>query len=77
MLINTSGISLSISSDGRTLAVGGYGDDGNIGSTWIFEFDGSSYQQLGDKLVGSGSVGSFVQQGKFFCHNKSTFHIFP
>ncbi len=58
---------MALSSDGRTLAIGGPGDDGEIGAAWIFVFDGSSYQQFGDKLVGTGSVGSYAFQGKLFC----------
>ncbi len=38
---NISGWSVSLASDGRTLAIGGPFDDGNIGATWIFVFDGS------------------------------------
>ena len=61
-----SGWSVSLSSDGRTLAGGGYVDDGFKGATWIFVFDGSTnqYLQRGAKLVGSGSNSS--RQGKFF-----------
>ncbi len=55
---------MALSSDGKTLAVGGPSDDGGKGATWIFVLNGSTFQQLGRKLVGSGSVGSFVRQGK-------------
>ncbi len=58
------GASVSLSSDGRILAVGGPADDSLLGGTWIFVFDGTTYQQLGAKLVGSGSVGTDVYQGK-------------
>ena len=58
-------MSVSLSSDGGILAVGGPVDDNGKGATWIFVFDGSTYLQLGDKLVGSGSILS-SQQGKFF-----------
>jgi hypothetical protein len=54
---------VSLSSDRRTLAVGGYADGGNKGATWIFVSTGTTYQQLGMKLVGSGSNGSNVYQG--------------
>ncbi len=43
---------MALSSDGRTLAVGGPYDDDLKGATWIFVFDGTAYQQLGPKLVG-------------------------
>ena len=62
-----SGSSVSLSSDGGIFAVGGPFDNGRIGATWIFVFDGSTFQQLGSKLVGSGSIGSFGSyQGMFF-----------
>ncbi len=58
-----------------TCRFGGSGDDGGIfggiGATWIFVFDGSSYQQLGDKLVSSGSVGT-SEQGRFFVSSYKT-----
>lgn len=49
------------SSDGRTLAVGGPYDKSGIGATWIFVYDGSTYQKLDNKLV-SKTKGS--EQGK-------------
>ena len=59
---------MALSSDGRTVAVGGYRDNNYVGATWIFVFDGSAYQQIGNKLVGSGSVGPYgSEQGKVFC----------
>jgi hypothetical protein len=30
------GISVSLSGDGRTVIVGGYGDNGGVGAAWIF-----------------------------------------
>lgn len=58
-----SGFSVSLSSDGRILAVGGRSDDSDIGAVWIFIYNGVAYQQHGSKLVGSGRVGA-SQQGK-------------
>lgn len=56
------GTSVSLSSDGNTLAVGGINDNSSIGAVWIFtRLDGIWIQQ-GNKLVGSGYVGS-PQQG--------------
>lgn len=46
---------MSISSNGSVLAVGGPYDNGEVGATWIFLYNGSTYQQLGQKLVGTGS----------------------
>ncbi len=58
---------MALSSDARILAVGGPENDVSRGATWIFVLDSLKYQPLGSKLVGSGSVGPFVNQGKFFC----------
>lgn len=44
------GNSVSLSSDGRILAVGGPLDNFRAGATWIFVYDGSTYQQFGRKL---------------------------
>jgi hypothetical protein len=58
---------VSLSSDGNTLAAGGYGDNSNIGATWIFVRIGTMWSRQGNKLVGSGSVpsssGGYVFQG--------------
>lgn len=51
------GHSVSLSFDGRVLAVGGPSDNASEGAAWIFKFDGSTYQQIGSKLVGVGSSG--------------------
>jgi len=55
------GISCSLSADGNTLAVGGYGDNSNYGATWIFTRSNSVWTQQGNKLVGSS--GSTSRQG--------------
>ena len=41
---------------------GGPGDNLNKGAVWVFTRDGSSWTQQGDKLTGTGAVGS-AQQG--------------
>jgi len=56
------GISVSLSQDGDTLAVGGESDNGNIGATWIFTRTAGVWTQQGSKLVGTGAVGN-AQQG--------------
>jgi hypothetical protein len=56
------GYSVSLSSDGNTLASGGYTDNSNQGATWIFVRTGSSWAQQGSKLVGTGNSGA-AQQG--------------
>lgn len=56
------GISASLSADGNTAIIGGYGDDGNKGAAWVFTRMGNTWTQQGNKLVGSGAVGN-SQQG--------------
>lgn len=46
---------MDLSSDGHILVVGGPYDNNGVGATWVFENNGSTYQQLGRKLVGLGS----------------------
>ena len=53
----------SVSLVGDSLAVGGYGDNGSIGATWIFKRSGSIWTQQGLKLIGTGIAGSSSQQG--------------
>ena len=52
------GNSVSLSADGNTAAVGGYGDNGNIGATWIFTRSGGVWTQQGQKLIGNGFTGT-------------------
>ncbi len=56
---------MSLSWNGDILADGGPQDDSGIGATWIFVYDAitTRYNQLGEKLVGTGRSGS-SQQGK-------------
>jgi len=55
------GISVSLSADGNTLAVGGQQDDSNVGAVWIFTRSGTTWTQQGSKLVGTAGVGSQSQ----------------
>jgi hypothetical protein len=57
------GISVSLNSDGNTLAVGGNVDDNEIGATWIFMRSDEVWTQQGSKLVGPGYIGPPVFQG--------------
>jgi hypothetical protein len=58
------GAAVALSADGNTLAVGGYSDNNELGATWVFTRNGTSWTQQGDKLVGTGAVASpYVQQG--------------
>lgn len=55
------GITVSLSSDGNTAAVGGNRDNGNTGAVWTRTRSGTTWTQLQAKLVGSGAVGNAVQ----------------
>jgi hypothetical protein len=57
------GFSVAISSDGNTAIVGGILDNSNAGAVWIFTRSGSVWTQQGQKLFGTGAVGSQVFQG--------------
>ena len=59
------GVSVSISSDGNTVIVGGYFDNSNAGAAWVFTRTGGAWSQQGSKLVGTGAIGSTVNQGVF------------
>jgi hypothetical protein len=47
------GSSVSLSRDGNTALVGGYGDNSNIGAAWVFTRSGGVWSQQGNKLVGT------------------------
>ncbi len=55
------GSSVSISSDGNTAIIGGYGDNSNIGAIWVFTRSGGVWTQQGPKLVGTGLIGASGQ----------------
>ncbi len=55
------GHSISLSSDGNTMIVGGFNDNAQIGAAWIFTRSGSVWSQQGEKLVGAGGVGIGLQ----------------
>jgi hypothetical protein len=55
------GYSVSLSSDGNTAIVGGYGDNGNAGAAWVYTRTGGVWSQLGSKLAGTGAVGAAFQ----------------
>jgi hypothetical protein len=61
------GSAVALSADGNTAAVGGYSDYSNNsanGAVWIYVFNGSSWVQQGNKLIGSGAVCANVAQGR-------------
>ncbi|MCA6499188.1 MAG: IPT/TIG domain-containing protein, partial [Chitinophagaceae bacterium] len=55
------GFSVSISADGNTAIAGGYNDNSSVGAAWVFTRSGSVWTQQGNKLVGTGAVGSARQ----------------
>ena len=52
--------SVSLSSDGNTAIVGGPGDSSSTGAAWVFTRRNGLWTQLGDKLVGTGAVGTAI-----------------
>lgn len=52
------GWSVAISGDGNTILVGAYGDDNYKGATWVYTRSGGVWTQQGEKLVGTGGLGS-------------------
>jgi len=57
------GYSISISADGNTAIVGGFSDNGRAGAAWVYTRSGGTWSQQGNKLVGTGAVGSRAEQG--------------
>jgi FG-GAP-like repeat len=55
------GASISLSADGNTAIVGGYGDNNGAGAAWAFTPSGGVWSQLGAKLVGTGATGNAFQ----------------
>lgn len=58
------GISIALSNDGLTLAMGGPFDNTNIGAVWVFTRStatSTTWTQQGSKLVGTGGVGTSKQ----------------
>lgn len=55
------GESVSLSADGNTAIVGGFADNNETGAAWVFTRSNSVWTQQGNKLVGTGNVGSSRQ----------------
>ncbi len=55
------GSSVSLSADGNTLLVGGFGDNLQFGASWVWTRSGGVWTQEGGKLVGSGASGLALQ----------------
>ncbi len=50
------GTSASLSADGNTAIVGGWGDNSYAGAAWVYTRSGGVWSQQGSKLVGTGAV---------------------
>ncbi len=48
------GCSVSLSADGNTAIVGGYGDNAGAGAAWVFNRRGNVWAQQGKKITGTG-----------------------
>jgi hypothetical protein len=57
------GRSVALSADGGVAIVGGLADDADAGAAWVFTRNGPAWTQQGNKLVGTGAVGS-ARQGR-------------
>ncbi len=57
------GWSVTISANGHTAMVGGYLDNSEVGAVWVWTRSGTTWTQLGSKLVGTGAAG-FANQGQ-------------
>ena len=58
------GYAVALSADGNTAAIGAPLDTNGLGAVWIFTRTSGVWSQQGSKLVGTGSVGVSVYQGK-------------
>jgi hypothetical protein len=57
------GYAVALSADGDTAVVGGPYDNSEAGAAWVYTRSGGVWSQVGEKLVGSGAVGSADQGG--------------
>ena len=55
------GSSVSLSADGNTGIVGGFGDNTSKGAMWVYKRTGTTWSQMGGKLTGTGAVGAASQ----------------
>ncbi|MFM8372706.1 MAG: T9SS type A sorting domain-containing protein, partial [Bacteroidota bacterium] len=55
------GNSVSLSTDGSVITVGGSGDDSNKGAVWVYRKTGAGWAQQGAKIKGSNAVGAAKQ----------------
>jgi hypothetical protein len=59
--VSEQGVSVALSADGNTAIVGGPTDNSFIGAAWVYTRSGGVWTQQGNKLVGTGAVGSAGQ----------------
>lgn len=52
---------VSLSADGNSIIIGGHNDNYGQGAAWVFKRTGTTWSQLGTKLVGTGVVGYAAQ----------------
>jgi hypothetical protein len=55
------GNSVAVSADGNTAIIGGDYDNSFAGAAWVFTRTHGTWSQQGDKLVGTGAIGSALQ----------------
>jgi hypothetical protein len=61
VVLSEQGYSIALSADGNTAIVGGYADNPYTGAAWVFTRTNGAWTQQGNKLVGTGAVGSARQ----------------
>jgi hypothetical protein len=73
------GVSVALSADGNTAVVGGYGDNfvypSPTGAAWVYTRSGGIWTQQGNKLVGSGAVGSAYQDFRCAVRRRQHRHL--
>ena len=57
------GAAVALNSAGDVLAVGGSTDNSNKGATWVYQWDGTAWNQMGNKLVDTTAAGNTYQGG--------------
>ncbi|MGH7742915.1 MAG: FlgD immunoglobulin-like domain containing protein, partial [Candidatus Eiseniibacteriota bacterium] len=57
------GSSVALSADGNTAIAGGWADNSYLGAAWVYVRVGGMWSAQGGKLVGTGYVGTDVEQG--------------
>jgi len=55
------GVSVALSADGNTAAIGATLDGANVGAVWVFTRQNGEWTQQGAKIVGSGAIGASGQ----------------